>query len=255
MTALLKIVAALGLAAAVLALSLLLLGQEAGNRIQQRFFFAVTNGDAEALLTEMHPKLREQIDPPVLELWMRTVNERLGKVRETTVSRSTVTEIDGQAGRLIEGNIAFERGDARARLITIDGLVREFDVHSPSLPQNWLSPSLSTELYRQRGRYFLERFLANDTESVSRLMHPALRREWPVEALARMMADVDAECGSLQQMTIEGERFRFGQEKKLEIEYRLECSSTTLRPVIEFRFDLGDWRGHLTGLQFHRTAP
>ena len=88
--------------------------QIAQAKVQDRFFKAIESGDCEVLLSILDPGLREKMDKPVVDAWIKELNRILGKYKGLEVTN----ELEGVVADFYGGSsIEFERvGHARGPL-------------------------------------------------------------------------------------------------------------------------------------------
>jgi S1-C subfamily serine protease len=188
--------------------------------------------------------LKEEVDEPVLAAWMVVVKKDLGSYKglsKTDFNTSTKYE-NGQKITESSGAVNFEKGQARAELVFVDGKIVKFLVKSDKLPSDWFTGPMKTELYRERGKEFLTCFMSNKPDSAFNMMHPALKEKMPLDKLTKLVADNGAKAGKLRAVTYQSENYD-PKEQILEVRYVPECENTTAKPLVKFEF-VG-LKGHL----------
>jgi hypothetical protein len=237
-------------------LALLGWAQSSGADLQQSFFTAVLSGDAKQVAALFHPALREEVDEPVLSIWMAALKAKVGAFKGLSkLDFATSTEIkNGVKTTQSAGKVNFEKGSARSELKYVDGLIVAFHVAvTDDTSEGWfhdLTPD-QTQLYRDRGKEFLTFFLTDKPEDAFKMMHASLQEEAPLDKLKPMMASVAKELGavkSVEYQSQEGEGVG-----KLKIFYKVsgEKSST----VASVRFQHEDMKYHLLAFKFNEKAP
>jgi len=215
-----------------------------GSAIQERFFSAVLSGDPGQVTAMFHPALREEVDEPVLATWMAVVKTNLGGYQglsKTDFNTSTKYE-DGQKITESSGMVNFQKGQAHAELVFRDGKLVKFLVKSDKLPDDWFTGPAGTELYRQRGKEFLTRFMSNQPDAAFSMMHPALKEKMPLDQLTKLVVDNCAKAGKLRAVTYQSENYD-PKKQILEVRYTLECENAGVKPLVKFEF--AGLKGHL----------
>jgi hypothetical protein len=224
--------------------ALLIWAGASGSAMQEQFFTAVLSGDPGQVTTMFHSALREEVDEPVLATWMVVVKKNLGSYQglsKTDFNTSTKYK-DGQKVTESSGMVNFEKGQAHTELVFRDGKLVKFLVKSDKLPDDWFTGPAGTELYRERGKEFLARFMSNKPDAGFSMMHPALKDKMPLDKLTKLAADTCSKAGKLRTITYQSEKYD-PKEKILKVHYTLECENASAKPLVEFEF-VG-LKGHL----------
>jgi hypothetical protein len=195
---------------------------------------------------QFHPALKEEEDEPILAAWMGVVKKNLGNYQglsKTDFNTSTKYE-NGQKTTESSGTVNFEKGQAHAELVFLDGKLVKFLVKSEKLPNDWFTGPMGTELYRERGKEFLTRFMSNKPDAAFSMMHPALKDKMPLDKLTKLSAENCSKAGKLRAVTYQSENYD-PKEQILEVHYALECENASVKPLVKFEF---------VGLKGHMVA-
>ena len=224
--------------------ALLVWAGAAGSAMQEEFFAAVLSDDPSKVTAMFHPALNEEVDQPVLAAWMSSFKKNLGSFQglsKTDFNTSTKYE-DGQKITESSGTVNFEKGQANAELVFVDGKLAKFLVKSDKLPDNWFVGPLGTELYQKRGKEFLTHFMSNQPDQAFAMMHPALQKKLPLEKLKELVDQNCSKAGNLQAVNYVSENYD-PDERILVVRYDLECENAKAKPTVKFEF-VG-LKGHL----------
>jgi len=224
---------------------LLVWAKKTGGKHQEKFFAAIATGDAGKVMAQFHPALSEEVDEPVLEVWIQAVNENLGAYKGLSAAdfhTSTKYE-NGVALTESKGRINFEKGKAQSELKLRDGKLIAFNVTSDSIPKDFFKGPASTDLYRRRGKEFLTLFLENKPDQAFEEMHPNLQKAVPLDKLKDMISKVASKAGALKSITYQSEDITPGDIVKLGVTYKVECEKASTTALVEFQF-VG-LKGHL----------
>ena len=220
---------------------------EAGT--QDDFFRALNSGNTNQLTQMMRPELLEQVDVPVLDVWMQAMNERLGNVREvkqTSISNENTLTMRIQS---TEAVIEFEQGNATSVMQTVNDKLIKFNVASEQLGDDWFQGPNDTQVYQELGTDFITRFLNGQTDEAYAMCHPALQEAVDAEAFARMVKQIRGSAGSLQEVTFKQSRMEItddAQNLLLDFDITGEKATGTCEITIQF---VG-LKGHLLGFDF-----
>jgi hypothetical protein len=191
-----------------------------------------------------HPALKEEVDEPVLATWMAVVKKNLGGYQglsKTDFNTSSKYE-DGRKITESSGTVNFEKGQAHAELVFHDGKLVKFFVKSDKLPGDWFTGPTGTELYRERGKEFLTRFMSNQPDAAFSMMHAALKDKMPLDTLTKLVVDNCSKAGKLRAVTYQSENYD-PKGQILEVRYALECENARAKPLVKFEF--AGLKGHL----------
>jgi hypothetical protein len=228
--------------------------QRAGSARQEKFFAAVTSGDAAQVLALCDPALRADIDEPILAAWMAEVQTRLGRFQglsATDFNTSAKVTTDGSFTES-KGTVNFEHGTAQSELMFRDDLLVRFSIESEQIPDGWFQGLKDTTLYQQRGEEFITRCLNGNLTGASSMMHTKLQEVVPPDKLKTMIDNVVHKAGPLQTVTFEDQQFSTTGGQTLDVRYQLKCEKADLVGNVEFRF-IG-LKGHLIAFNMKAKA-
>ena len=224
----------------------------AGTAYQDKFFAAVASGKPEDVLALMHPAMRQEIDAPVLDAWMKEVNQKLGKCQGLSKA-DFHTEVKYENGvKVVEstGTVDFENGTAKSEITYRDDQIVKFNVTSDAIPPGWLKSLADLTLYRKRGEEFLRFALDGQPERAFAMMHPALQKKMPLETLKPSLEGMLAKTGKLQSITYDREEFQGGKDgESLTVYYKIAMQNGPVSGRVEYQF-VG-LKGHI--LAFNAT--
>jgi hypothetical protein len=230
--------------------ALLAWANKAGGKLQNTFFNAVVSGNPENVLTLCDPRLREQIDAPILAAWIDEVHDKLGAYRGLSGTDFGTNSKTTDAGWIVEskGTVHFEHGDAKSDLTFCNDLLTAFSVNSDKLAGNWFQGPRETKLYQQRGEEFIRKFLAQDETGATALMAKELRAAVPDDKLRELMKTFDGKTGKLKSIAYREDKFTKENSGTLKVYYDLDCEHGKF--VAEIKFQFNGLKGYLEGFDF-----
>lgn len=240
------------LIAAVIAL--LVWGQRSGQAKQEAFFRAVMSGDPAQVTAMFHPALQNEVDEPVLALWMRAAKENLGAFKglAKTNFSTNVKYVDGAKISESSGKVLFEKGEARSELVFRDDRLVKFDIESDRIPKDWLKAGIADAgLYHERGKAFLQAFAGGQFKAAFDMAHADLQTQIPLEKLKSMGQAVSARYGKVKSLA----HLRDEADPAagtLRVFYRVEGEKGPATADVLFRF-IG-LKGHIYGFNFKDPA-
>ena len=224
----------------------------AGTAYQDKFFAAVASGKPEDVLALMHPAMRQEIDAPVLDAWMKEVNQKLGKCQGLSKA-DFHTEVKYEDGvKIVEstGTVNFENGTAKSEITYRDDQIVKFNITSDALPPGWLKGLADSTLYRKRGEEFLRFALDGQPDKAFAMMHAALQKKMPLKTLKPALEGMLAKTGKLQSITYDREEFQGGKDgESLTVYYKIAMQNGPVSGRVEYQF-VG-LKGHI--LAFNAT--
>lgn len=193
------------------------------------FLAAVHSGEPARVMELFHPRLRAEVDEPVLSRWMEAVRNALGPLEGSGPGAFQTANRAEKSLPVLEiaGTVRFEKGEGRLRLGVAEGKILSFDLQSDRLPKEWFLGPLGTKLYHERGKECLALLFKGEVEKALGLFAEDLRGEGPW--LAEVMASWRARLGALESVTFASESY---EKKTLEIEYRLAFESSKDRSLL-----------------------
>jgi len=227
-----------------------------GGAEQQTFFAAVQSGNPSNMTALMHPKLKEQIDEPVLGAWMAAFNTHLGNfVGLDTTDFNTESKIEnGVTIKTSKGTVKFDKGTAKSDLVLHNGLIIEFNVQSDKLANvNWLTKIPDTTLYRDRGKECLTMLLTGKADDAFPKFHESTQKSLPLAKMKAMMANIATQAGPLESVTYLSESFQPGKVPELNVFYNVVCQKGKTISSVTFQFT--GWQSHMTGFDLQAVAP
>lgn len=242
-----------GLVLVIAAVGLRTWSPRAEAALPRRFCDAIVSGDPGRVLALMDESLVEQVDPPLLRLWMRHVTERLGPFRGLDAADFATTRQYGATGWVTEstGDATFENGIMHVRLTSRDDKLVGYEVSGDGLDEHWLTTSPADELYRTRAREFIEHLVAREADAAIAMTHDSLRARLTKDQLVEGMTRLVAECGELEGIEIIDEEFVAAPfDKSLTVRMLCRFGRQALEADVQFEFDAT--RGQIVG--FHIPA-
>lgn len=216
---------------------------------QEDFFRALNSGQTKQLTKLMRPELLEQIDVPVLDAWMKAMNERLGPVRsidQTNVSNENKLTLRIES---TEATVEFERGKAKSTMQTVNDKLIKFNVTSEQLGDDWFQGPADTQIYQELGITFIKRFMNGQTEEAYEMCHPALQKAVNAEAFAGMVQQIREAAGSLKEVTFQKSRMDFSDDTQ-DLLLDFDITSENATGTCEIKIQFVGLKGHLLGFDF-----
>ncbi len=222
----------------VAVVSLLFWAKGSGEDMQKDFFAAVGSGDANRVISLMHPAMKEDVDLPVLAVWVKAFNEGLGefqKLSPTDFNTSSSYE-NGHKVAKSSGKVIFKNGDANSDLAFSDGLLVSFHVKSDKLAKDWFKGPQDTAFYRAKGLRMLKLLADNKPDEAHAMMHEALQEKLPLADLRTGTAKLLASLGEVKALAFESEKLEIGEAQELVILYRGQAANGEIEGTVTFRF-------------------
>ncbi len=216
-----------------------------GEKLDQ-FLGVVQQGETDGLLRLMHPKLAEQIDPPILEAWLQAVAYKLGRVEVVTPATSII------AGDREEftSNVRFMKGTARVAITVLNDSIVAFEVQSDELV-NWFQRPTSLKIYRDRVERFMTALDKQEYELCLSLMHTQIAEKLSTETLNEYVEKVDQAVGTSRERKFQYAKLTVLPDERLEqidLYYEIEGSLGSVTAEFAIRFQ--GMRGQLVGFRF-----
>jgi hypothetical protein len=250
-----RILKVLGVAFLLLVLAvagMLVWAHASGAAIQKEFFDAVATGDAARVRALMHEEFKKDVDEPILAAFLDAFNDKHGAFQGLSWTKfgTSSRKVEGKTETTSAGTVNFEKGPAKCKLITCDGLFRDFKVKSNLLGDDWLPPELDTTLYRRRGKELLEAILTGRVADAHAMTCEKFQDEHPLEEFAEQINADLADVGKLKSLEHDREELTLGTSPKLKVRYRMTTTRGQATPVVVFLF--AGFKGHL--VQFSLNA-
>ena len=214
------------------------------------FFDEIATGKTEGLVNMMDPALQALVDEPVLDTLVKAINSNLGAVTSIEIEEPNTevpTESENGAEEL-SAKIKFKKGEADARLSLQDGKLMAFNVSSKSLI-DWLKKPDDISVYVNGSEQFIKLFMANSGDDAYKMLHPELKKVVSREQFQKMIEQVRAANGELEQVTFESDRWENSKGiGTLNLLYELKCKEKNAACEMKIQF-LG-MQGQILGFQF-----
>jgi hypothetical protein len=243
-----KVLMILGVAFLVLILAfvgLLVWAHGAGEKQQEKFFQTVGTGNPDEFLAMCDPIMADEVDKPVLKMWMDGLNKQLGAYKglsKADFSASSKTE-NGKKVVESEGKTLFEKGEAQTKLRSINGKIVYFKVESEKLqPKDWfVKPAM--EFYRRQGETMIELLLTGKESNAREMMHPELQKVYPLEKARAEAKTVLARIGPVKSVELDEEEYTEGDSPVLIIKGTVTGQKGKVTAAVKYQF-IG-MKGHI----------
>jgi hypothetical protein len=238
-----KILLAVGIGAIVALaaiVAMLKMANRVGDSVQSDFFAIVATNDPEVFLDAADPRMRDEVDVPLLRQWMETMNEKLGSyegLEPTDFHSSTRFE---KGNRIVEttGTIRFEHGTAKSELAFVNGKLEKFHVTSAQLGEDWLSAPHDTTIYRAKAETFYADVGNRDFEAAYGYLSESLRRKLLVDEFRTMVDQIGDGLGDFLRVDFVTEEFISSKDEgqRLLLRYKLVGTSGSFDAEAVFVF-------------------
>ncbi|MBN1556097.1 MAG: hypothetical protein JXA11_15250 [Phycisphaerae bacterium] len=245
-----KVLMVLGIVFLVLiaaVVALMVWAHGAGEERQEEFFQAAGTGDPQKLLSLCDPALADDLDVPVLKMWMDGLNRQLGPYKGLSKANFSTSSNTTNGRKFVEskGTALFEKGEAQVEMQSVNGKITAFRVTSEKLqPKDWFTKP-PAEFYYQKGEKMITLLLTGKEADARAMMHPvALQKDYP---LAQVQADAKkilAEIGPLQSVKLDQEEFIAGDSPKLIVRGTITGQKGVFSTMVKYQF-VG-MKGHIT---------
>lgn len=225
--------------------ALLIWAHGAGETQQEQFFQAVGTGNPQKVLDLCAPALADDLDVPVLKMWMDGLNRRLGAYKGLSKSNFKTSSNTNNGVKVVEseGKALFEKGEAQAKFRSVDGKIVAFEVTSDKLkPGDWfVKPPM--DYYRKKGENLITLLLTGKEADARSMMHPSLQKEYPLTKAQADAKQVLAAIGPVQSVTLDTEEFTEGDSPMLIVRGTVTGQKGIFSAMVKYRF-IG-MKGHI----------
>jgi hypothetical protein len=212
----------------------------------REFFDLVAAEDSAHFLSQADDRLIREVDGPVLETWMKELNQSLGNYQRTLVDGFRCDTRQDNQTRITEiaGTAIFDRGQATVELNYIDQKLAGFRIQSDQMASGWFNGPADTSLYQHRAKNFLQAMLNNQPLDAFTMMHEALQKQVTVDSLRVMGQKVVRVAGAIEHVNLVDEQFIDGEEgQRLTVRTEVVGKNQTMDARVVFQF-IG-MKGHL----------
>jgi len=219
-----------------------------GEEQQQRFFDAIASGDPQQFIGLMDKSLAEQVDAPVLRMWMANVKEALGPFQGLAKSKFSTKKNLTEAGWVTEssGDALFQNGTVQVGLTLLGDKLVGYEVSGDLLRNvDWLTESPADEIYRERARRLIGHLVAREADEALAMMHAKLRERITADQLVAGMTKFAEQYGELEGIEVTDERFVDAPGDK-SLTVKMLCTFSKQKAPAEVRFEFDTARGHIT---------
>ena len=219
-----------------------------GEEQQQRFFDAIASGDPEQFIGLMDKRLADQVDAPVLRIWMTHVNEALGPFQGLAKSKFSTKKNLTDAGWVTEtsGDALFENGPVQVGLTLVGDKLVGYEVSGDLLKKvDWLTESPADEIYRERAKSLIRHLVAREADEALAMVHETLRQRITADQLVAGMTRFAEQYGELEGIEITDETFVATPDDK-SLTVKMLCTFSKQKAPAEVRFEFDTARGHIT---------
>ncbi|MEO8498225.1 MAG: hypothetical protein ABI614_24430, partial [Planctomycetota bacterium] len=206
------------------------------------FYASVAQRNAKAMIGQMHPALQLEVDEPVLQFLVDTIQTELGAMSDDEPADRKQEEQDFDGGRATAttATVAFSRGSAVCESVIQDGKVISFNITSDKLNDfvRKLGERLLTDqaFSKQVSDYYAPRLevvirwiLQGKSAEVHSLLHPTVQEQLSLEEIGTYVQNAQTEFGELKNLEFDGTTQTYDAEsgalKKFSVLYKLDCEN------------------------------
>jgi len=218
-----------------------------GSELQEKFCTAIGTGDAGKVIELMDPRLKENVDRPILQMWVNEVNAKLGKYEGLSKSNfHTSSSTSGnQTVVKSEGTAIYEKGEAQLMLVELNEMLVEFNMTTDRIPgADWFKKPEGI-FYRDRAIAFIDHMVSKRMDQARDMMHEILKKQFDVDRAKAHMVNQLARMGEVKSIKFLSEKFTPGKSPELKIFMTVEGSKKTIKADVRFQF-VG-LKGHIVG--------
>ncbi len=212
---------------------------------------AVADGDALALLLQLHPDLLEKVDQPVLQFVLEEIHTSLGKPKDDDWTESTQTKkVNGRLSYTTKAKIPFDRGLLEIELSHCDNQITRFEFISSKLEN--LSQALGKRLvsdakfnktiadyYVLRKMPLVYLIFRGEDNKAHEMLHPEIQKQFPIEKAKEVFAAIRAEHGQLKDINYTGLSVNWEEGDKLKnvgLNFDLVCDTNDGQATVNIQF-------------------
>ncbi len=242
----LKILGVIFLLLIALIVGLLVWAHGEGEQQQQKFFDAVATENTDTFFALFDEKAAKDMDPPVMKMWMKWVNAKLGKYQGLAASDFDTKSEAREKGTLLKcsGTAEFEKGTAKVEMALLNGKIIGFEMESDTLKGNWLNKKPDGDLYRKRADMFIRHLIALEVTEAMPMLHESARKQLTEDGLQKSMTAFAKLSGPLKSIEVIDETFENTRGTK-RLTIKMVCTFEKRKAGAFVRFDFDETRGHL----------
>ena len=199
--------------------------------------------ELDKLMAMFHPKLKEEVDPPVLQALIDGMKEKLGKIESIEIDAESKESVGDNEHYSAELSAKHANGSSTLKLKAINGQVISFSLNSEELKE-WFKGPPTTDFYEEKGNQFIQKFTAGKEEEIRAMCHPALQKVIEGEKLTNMIKFVDDSLGQERKSELSDTSYSAeGNKQKLTVQYNLTGDKGDL--TLELVYQFVGMKGHL----------
>ena len=225
---------------------LLAAAYQGNHKLQMPVFKAIAEEDTDGFLALCDPRLRDEIDPPLLLSWMSAMNESLGQCRFEPVGafNINVEKTPGETITKSSGGIQFEKGTASSKLVFLNNKIIQFSIDSDRLPGDWFNGPAETSFYQQHSEVVIRALLDRRLDELKVMLHPALIEAAPDSKLNEICDLGDGWAGNVTSVTATEANFHRHANEQLVVDLTVTSDKGVVDATVTFTFD--GLKGHVT---------
>lgn len=222
-------------------IAMVVMANRVGDSVQRDFFAVVATNDAEAFLLASDPRMRNEVDAPLLKQWMQALNDRLGPYQglDPTDFHSS-TRFEG-GSRIVEtkGTVLFESGKAYSELSYVDDKLAHFHVTSDRMEDSWFREPDDTTIYRSQAETFYAELVNNNIDAAYDTFSDQLKQTVSIDQFRTLAKKIQQGLGSEPTVRYVDDEFLDSpvDGQRLVVRYTLAGSEATYHADVVFVFD------------------
>ena len=240
----LKILGIIFLILIVLIVVGLLFGHSKSDEKMQDFYDIIATNNPQMLLDECSPEFGATIDPPVLELWMKSFNTALGSYEGLSGTDFNINynSTNGQDVLTINGTANFEKGQAKTFIEKINGKITDIQINSEQFKgDDWLTEP-PTDFYKDKAIKFLSLLTDNPPkiEEAKKMLIPAMNKLLPPKSTQKGMENFLAAYGDRKSLEMTGKKFEMNDDdgnRSLTLFFRYTGQKQSCDAYVKFAFN------------------
>lgn len=216
----------------------------------EKFLSVVGDNDFDGAYKMLHPRLKEEVDEPIMKLWMQVRHDAIGRFKRFAADYESKTVYNNGSKRFRGiGQAEFTNTVTEANVTLLDGQILGFALKSDLMPDDWFSQLKDTKYYEQKAEAFLKNWVDGKYESAFGQIHENLKTQFPVEKFKESMEAFNTNFGKVESIELVGSKVLSDDRDLVSCMFKATFENgAQADPTVNFEFS--GLKGHIIGFNF-----
>ena len=225
--------------------------------LTERFFYAIASNESKKVTDQFTEGLKTEVDVPILEAWMKAINEHYGEVVAINIDLKESNRWEFAQRSVLESKatVEFDNGVVVCTLVAFNNEIDAMSFDAEYLNSDeWFQGPPSSELYEEKAKELLTAFADQEMEKFYSMMHPNTQKLINKTDLRTLYESMESSIGPVEEIEIASSTMRSVERKRqlLFVKTKIIGSFGEVEAYVGFEF--ANFKGHIVSYQIFEPS-